>query len=307
LTYGDHVYKKGADVAHTLRGYMGDSAFFNGAKYTMQQNAFNSMNSIQFRDHLQMSSGQNLVDFFNNWVLTGGWPHFAIDSVKYSQVSSASVNAIVSLKQKLFGANVLYNNVPLELSFFKSDWSRVVRKIVLSGANNAFTVNIPYTPVYYALNYDDKISDATSHEVKTIKAAGNVSYIIGKVFLQVQNPGADSSLLRVIHNYVKPDPIKNNPIGHKLSDQHFWRVEGILSPGFVSKIRFNYDGTKTVGGNYSYMETLLTVINSDSVNLFYRQNAYDDWKLLNAVTKYSSGPKTGNIRLEIMETLALWG
>jgi hypothetical protein len=301
LTYGDHVYKKGADVAHTLRGYMGDSAFFNGAKYTMQQNAFKSMNSLEFRDHLQTSSGQSLVDFFNNWVLTGGWPHFSIDSVRYIQVSATSVTAVVSLKQKLFGASVLYNNVPLELSFFKSDWSRVVKRIVMSGATSTFTVNIPYSPIYCALNYDAKISDATSHEMKIIAAAGNVSYTIGKVFLQVQNNGADSSLLRIIHNYVKPDPIKNNPIGHKLSDQHYWKVEGILSPGFVSKIRFNYDGTKSIGGNYSYMDTLLTIVNSDSVNLFYRKNASDDWRLLNNVTKFSSGVKTGYIQIDTLE------
>jgi hypothetical protein len=62
-TYGDHVYKKGADVAHTLRSYMGDTAFFNGLKYVMQQKAYKSMNSVEFRDLLQTSSGQNLVIF----------------------------------------------------------------------------------------------------------------------------------------------------------------------------------------------------------------------------------------------------
>ncbi|MGB0167292.1 MAG: M1 family metallopeptidase, partial [Luteibaculum sp.] len=28
-TYGDHVYRKGADIAHTLRGYLGDELFFS--------------------------------------------------------------------------------------------------------------------------------------------------------------------------------------------------------------------------------------------------------------------------------------
>ena len=31
LTYGDHVYLKGSDVAHSLRGYMGDTLFFNAS------------------------------------------------------------------------------------------------------------------------------------------------------------------------------------------------------------------------------------------------------------------------------------
>lgn len=301
LTYGDHVYKKGADVAHTLRGYMGDTAFFAGAKYTMQQNAFKSINSDEFKNHLQTSSGQNLSNFFNNWILAGGWSHFAIDSVRYIQVSPGSYNAIVSLKQKLYGASVLHTNVPLEISFFKNDWSRVIRKVITSGATNNFTVNIPYIPVYSALNYDNKIGDATSHEVKTIKTVSNVTYALGKLFLQVQNKGADSSLLRVIHNYVRPDPFKTNPIQQKLSDQHFWKVEGILSSGFVSKARFNYDGTKNTGGTYAYMDTLLTIINADSVTLFYRPSASEDWRWLRNTTKFTTGPKTGFIEVDTLK------
>ncbi len=300
LTYGDHVYKKGADVAHTLRGYMGDTAFFNGAKYTMQQNAYKSINSIEFRNFLQTSSGQNLSNFFNDWVLAGGWSHFAIDSIKYVQLSPTSYNAIISLKQKLYGATTLHANVPLELSFFKGDWSRVVRKVIMSGATSNFTVNIPFNPVYAGLNYDSKINDASSHEVKIIKSNANFTYALGKVYLQVQNKGADSSLLRVIHNYVKPDPFKNNPLVHKLSDQHYWKVEGILSPGFAAKLRFNYDGTKSIGGTFSYLDTLLTIVNGDSVNLFYREDAAHDWQMLSNVNKFSSGQKTGFIEVDTL-------
>lgn len=299
LTYGDHVYKKGADVAHTLRGYMGDADFFAGAKYVMQQNAFKSINSNEFRDYLQSSSGQNLTSFFNNWIFAGGWSHFAIDSVRYIQVAGGT-DALVYLKQKLYGAPALHSNVPLELSFFANNWSRVIKKVVMSGATQVFTVNNIGSPVYCALNYDDKISDATSHESKTVKTNGNTNFTLAKVFMQVLNAGADSSLVRVIHNYVKPDPFKNNPIHHKISDQHFWRVEGILSPGFVSKARFNYDGNKGSSGAYVYMDTLLTVINADSVNLFYRKDASDDWRLLTNVTKFPSGAKSGYIQVDTL-------
>jgi len=300
LTYGDHVYKKGADVAHTLRGYMGDSAFFNASKYTMQQNAFKSINSTEFKNHFQTSSGQSLTDFFDNWIFAGGWSHFAIDSVIYKPGTSG-IDAIVHLRQKLYGATVLHSSVPLELSFFKSDWSRIIKKVTMSGATQVFTVNIPNTAVYCALNYDDKIGDATSHEAKIIKSAGNVTYALGKIFMQVQNAGADSSLLRVIHNYVRPDPFKYNPIHHKLSDQHFWRVEGILSQGFVTKARFNFDGNKAAGGTYAYMDTLLTIINSDSINLFYRKNASEDWVMLQNVTKFITGLRSGYIQMDTLK------
>lgn len=302
LTYGDHVYLKGADMGHTLRGYMGDSAFFAAVKYTMNQNQYKSVNSIQLRNLLQAGSGQNLTDFFNNWILSCGWPHFAIDSVKYVSAGTNSVNAIVSIKQKLYGAPTLYSNVPLELSFFQSDWSRVIRKVIMSGAAATFTVGIPANPVYCALNYDSKISDATSFETKTIKTASTYIFTLGKATVQVSNKGQDSSLVRVIHNYVKPDPFKSNPLNHRLSDQHFWTVEGILSPGFQSNIRFNYDGNKLLSGTYAYLDTLLTQVNGDSIRVFYRADAGDDWQLQKHCVVVHSNAKTGYI---VVDTLKL--
>lgn len=301
ITYGDHVYKKGADVAHTLRGYMGDTAFFNAAKYTLQQNAFKSLNSNTFRDLMQTGSGQSLSDFFANWVFAGGWPHFAIDSVTYIQQSATGYNAIVSIKQKLFGAPAFYNNVPLEVSFFKSDWSKIVKRVVMNGAAQTFTINVPYNAVYCALNYDSKLSDATSHEIKSIKTTGGFTWVLGKMYMQVSNKGADSSLIRVVHNYVKPDAFKTNPAGHKLSDQHFWKVEGILSPGFLSKGKFNYDGTKVTSGTYAYLDTMLTRVNSDSIRLFYRKNAADDWRWVRNSHKVSSGLRTGYIETDTLK------
>lgn len=300
LTYGDHVYKKGADVAHTLRGYMGDAAFFNGLKFVLQQQAFKSLNSIEFRNLLQANSGQNLTDFFNDWVLSGGWPHFSLDSVKYNQISLNSYDAAISLKQKSHGAPALYNNVPLEISFFKNDFTVITRTVNMVGGIGNFTLNIPFMPVYCAINFDSKISDATSHEVKTLKTVTNVNWTLGKVFMMIKNKGSDSSLVRVIHNYVAPDAFKNNPSNYKLSNQHYWKIEGILSPGFVSRARFTFDGNKATSGT-SYMDTLLTIVNCDSVRLFYRVNAADDWKLVKNQSIFISGTRKGDIEIDTLK------
>ncbi len=301
LTYGDHVYKKGADVAHTLRGYMGDVNFFNATKYTLQQQAFKSINSNEFKNLLQISSSQNLNDFFTDWIFSGGWSHFAIDSVNYVTQSSNSIDAIISVKQKLYGTTNLHNNVPLEVSFFKNDWSKEVRKITMSGAANLFTVNLPFTPVYYAINYDSKINDASSHEIKVIKSASNVTWTLGKVFTQIKNKGVDSSLIRIVHNYVAPDGFKHNPHQHKLSNQHYWRVEGILAQGFKSKIRFNYDGSKNLTGTYAYMDTLLTIVNGDSIGLFFRKDATQEWEWLRNAFKFTSSNKAGYIEIDSLQ------
>ena len=303
LTYGDHVYLKGADVAHTLRGYMGDSLFFAACKYTMQQNAFKHLNTLDFRNHFQTASGLNLTDYFNNWILSGGWPHFSIDSVRYSSAVFPNTNAVVYIKQKLFGANTLYNNVPLELSFFKSDRTRIVKKITASGAQSSFSLSIPFAPVYCALNYDSKINDAISQEMKILKTASVNNFTLGKVIFTIQNAGNDSSLIRVLHHYVRPDNFKSNPFHFILSNQHYWSIEGLLANGFASKARFYFDGFKNTATSApnGYMDTLLTKINADSISLFYRKNTADDWRIQSKAVKSVTSIRAGYFEIDSLK------
>lgn len=290
-TYGDHVYKKGADVAHTLRSYMGDAAFFTALKYALQQKAYKNMHSIEFRDLLQSSSGQDLTDFFNNWVMNGGWPHFSIDSVKTSG-TSAPYTSVVHLKQKLFGAPSLYSNVPLELTFMNSAWSKEVKTVVMSGATQSFTVQTNLLPVYAGINVESKISDAISSEYKTIKTNSNINYVLGRAIVMVSNKGVDSSLVRIEHNFAAPDPIQNNINNYRINTQHYWKIDGILSSGFVGKLRLYYDGNKNPSGN-GYLDTCLTIVHGDSIILLYRKNASDDWHEVKNYTKFRISSKTG--------------
>jgi aminopeptidase N len=298
-TYGDHVYKKGSDVAHTLRSYMGDAAFFTALKFVMQQKAYKNMNSIEFRDLLAISSGQNLNDFFDNWVMNGGWPHFSIDSVKTTG-SVAPYTSVVYVKQKLFGAPNLYSNVPLEVSFMDASWSKEIKTVNMTGSTKSFTVQTNVLPVYAGMNVDSKISDAISSESKTIKTNANITYTLGRALVLVSNKGVDSSYIRIEHNFAAPDPIQNNTNNFRLNTQHYWKVDGILSNGFVGKIRFNYDGNKNMTGN-SYLDTCLTVINGDSIILLYRKNAGDDWKEVSSYTKFKISGKLGFFTVDTLK------
>lgn len=292
-TYGDHVYKKGSDVAHTLRSYMGDAAFFAGLKYVLQQKAYKSMNSIEFRDLLQISSGQNLTSFFDNWVLNGGWPHFSIDSV-LTTGSAPPYTSVVYVKQKLFGAPTLFSDVPLEISFMNNTWNKEIKNVIMTGATKTFTVQTNVLPVFVGMNVDSKISDAISSEYKVIKTNTTQTYNLGRATIIVTNKGLDSSYVRVEHNFAEPDPIKNNIHNFRINTQHYWKIDGIMSSGFVGKLRLFYDGVKNPNGN-SYLDTCLTVVNGDSIILLYRKNTADDWHEVPSYTKQILSARSGFI------------
>ena len=79
-----------------------------------------------------------------------------------------------------------------------------------------------------------------------------------------------------------------------------WKVDGILSNGFVAKLRFNFDGGKVKSGN-SYLDTSLIRVNADSLILLYRKNAGDNWKEVSYYAKTTFGTKTGLFTVDTLK------
>lgn len=286
-TYGDHSYNKGADMVYNLRNYMGDSLFFDGMKYVLQQRAFKSLNSVMFDTMLTNHTGFNTHDYFTGWINKPGWPHFSIDSM---QVTGNNVTVFV--RQRLFGAPLYHQNVPMEIVFMDANRVQAARAISVSGALSTYSFTLPFTPVYAGINYNNRISDAIASDHKVLFQTGNITYTYGRAVVGVYTTGIDSNLVRIEHNYVKPDAIKNNINNYRISDQHYWKVDGILSPGFRASLKLYFNGKKVVNhnpGSTEYLDTCLTQFTADSIIVLYRKNTADDWREVPVYTKTKIG------------------
>ena len=301
-TYGDHVYNKGADIAHTMRGYMGDSLFFYSIKTYLSQNNYKDVSSNDFKNALTIASGINMDDFFNGWVFNPGWPHFSIDSFLIVP-SGNNYNVCVFLKQKLTGAPNYFMNVPLEVTFKSADWSEKTESIIMSGAKDSFNFTIPFKPVFISLNMGEKISDAIAPEIKKIKTVGTFNFTNTKMILNVTNI-SDSAFVRVEHNYTAPDDFKTPNRPYRLSPNHYWKVDGILPANFKAKATLNYDGrTSAFSGNYWLDNNLITTV-EDSLVLMYRRNASSDWNIFPYYSKNmisNNTDKRGTITIDSLE------
>ena len=301
-TYGDHVYNKGADVAHTMRGYMGDSLFFYSVKTYLSQNHYKDVSSTDFMNALTAASGMDMSDFFNDWVFNPGWCHFSIDSTVVVP-AGPNYSVTVYVKQKLTQAPNYFNNVPLEVTFKAADFTEQTQSFVMSGANANFTFTVPFNPVFTALNMGEKISHAVAPEYRTLKTNGNFTFTNAKMTITVQSI-TDSAFVRVEHNYTAPDAF-HTPQPYRLSPNRYWKVDGILPAGFKAKATVNYDG-RTLGfsGNY-WLDTPLNITTEDSLVLMYRANAADDWHLFPYYTQNMQASATDKRGVITIDTLKL--
>ncbi len=292
VTYGTHSYTKGSDVAHTLRGYLGDSLFFLGLKTILANNQLQNINSNDFMNQLNAVNGIDVTDFFNDWINQPGYLQFEIDSFVVVP-NGGNFDVTVYTRQKMRGANHYGNNVPVSIFFRDNDWSLQQEKIYISGQFSSTTFTIPFAPTYVALNEDEKISDAITGDQLVIKTTGTKSYPYANFTMSVQSL-TDSAFVRVEHNWVKPHQGVMDPT-IVVSKQRYWRIHGIDFQNLVANAAFVFNGT-TAGSGYlddSLMMDYGSVsFEEDSIILLYREKASDDWMEFPNYTINTQGSST---------------
>lgn len=272
VTYGTTVYSKGADAVYTLRNYLGDSLFFAACKYHLNKRAYNNSNSIQLRDDFTSATGIDMTRFFDDWIFTAGFPHFSIDSV----IPVGSNQYAVYIRQRSKGSNRIYK-MPVEINFTDGKKTKTVT-VVSDSLTQSYLLSIPFKPTWISIDRDEKISDAISDCEKQITTTGNVDMPNTNVKLDVTNFGSGNTIVRIEHNWVKPDNwIKANP-GIRLSNYHYWKLDGIWDANFKSKALFYINGsTKSATG---YIDNSLITGKEDSLVILWRTGAGYDWHIV---------------------------
>lgn len=292
-TYGSTVYEKGADIVHTLRSYMGDDAFFTGIKQYLNNNALSTVNSTILKDELEASSGQQLDDFFNDWVCEEGYPHFAVDSFEVVP-SGGQYTVTVHVRQKLKNAPHYYSNVPFNIFFKGANFEESVQPLVATGANTQATFVLPFYPVFAALNMDDRISHAITADKKVITQTGSVNFGNGLCVLDV-SAVTDSALVYVEHNWVGPDTDLESGDDVTFSPERYWRVSGVRKPGFVAHATFVYNGRTPASANSGWLDNGLITAGEDSLVLLYRPGPGWNWKKCKYTTQNNQNNSTDKI------------
>lgn len=285
-TYGMHVYDKGADMVHTLRGYMGDSAFFTACKHYMDYFAFGNADNEGLKTIFQQHTTRNLGAFFRYWIENPGSTAFSVLEWQTLDVGPA-VRTEIRIKQNLRMAPELYREVPVEVTFFDIAMNRETHQLMLGGLDTTFVIVGGVKPVYIALDLNEKISDAITDKAILLHDTGVYDFVDALMNVKV-NEMADSAFMRVEHFWTAPDNYYNKLSGVQLSTRRYWQVDGVWPDRMKASATIEYNG-RLSGINYAagYLDDDLIIANEDSLLLLYRPHAAAYWQQAEGVTKGS--------------------
>ena len=119
------TYLKGAMVLNMLRFKLGENAFFNALNQYRQQYSGSYARTDDFKNVLETSTGEDLDEFFNDWVYGKGYPSY---QVTWQNLSGNLYR--VTIDQTTSDASVSFFEMPLKLRFTDANQSQVFDTIV---------------------------------------------------------------------------------------------------------------------------------------------------------------------------------
>lgn len=297
LTYGEHVYNKGALMAHTLRGYLGDDLFFSAMKSYLNTFEYKNASSEDLRDFLNAQPDIDVTDYFNDWIFQPGWAQFSVDEIIVNG-SGSEFNVQLEIRQRLREAENFYQNVPVTLSLYDEDWNVFDQQIIVGGELTNLEVIAPFAPVFATLNRDDKLSWAVTATETELTSVGinllNHSFA-SCIVNEIQNPVK----FRIEKNWVGPGGESENN-EYLISPDRYWRVKGLADNAFSFSLRMDFDARPTSNGNLDVklFDLIGDEFNEENLVVLYRTHPSLPWSPLENIEINTLGsPTNGYARI----------
>ncbi len=135
-------YDKPSMVIHMLRKKLGDTIFFQGLKNYLSDPllSYGYAKTPDLIRNMEETSGEDLSEFFNDWIYGQGYPRFTI---RWNPESTGKINVKISQSQSHSSVSYFEVPVPLRLKGTQGE----ILDIVLDNTSNdqIFQVDVPFT------------------------------------------------------------------------------------------------------------------------------------------------------------------
>jgi len=261
-TYGTTVYKRGADVIHTLRFYIGDSLFFATTKDYLNHFKFSNASTKDFEKFYSKKTKIDLKDFFNFWVYSKSRPFYEITNWKTDKDN----NVTITVKQRVIGDTILAKSNKIEIFFIDSNLNIEKQIFEFSGKQATKVFKCGFQPSLVCLDLDEHIADLTIDKYHIIKDTGyytfDESFFDAKIE-QINGKG----FIRAIANCLEPDHELNKK--YLFQKNYYWTIEGIWHKNFKAKGRFYFTKLMDINFTKKYKK--------EDIIILYRKKTGEKW------------------------------
>ena len=129
-----NAYQKGSWILHMLRRKIGDDLFYKGIRSYYDTYRFSNATSDDFIKIMELTSGQDLSLFFDQWLRKSGHPKLSI--------KTKSTNKNISIKIKQVQNSGVIFNCPIEIKYIYSDDTFEIKTVEITQLNQSFSFPI---------------------------------------------------------------------------------------------------------------------------------------------------------------------
>ncbi len=144
--FGAACYWKGAFVLRMLQSWFGEDEFFRIMRLYAEEFAYGNASTDDFQEIWERETGQDLSQFFQQWVYTAGYPKFSFDYEVYA--SHAGFELLITSTQH---QQEIDYEMFLDFAVYHDDAEQNVR-IFVNERNQESVVEIPFNPDQIAFN-----------------------------------------------------------------------------------------------------------------------------------------------------------
>jgi len=177
----------------------------------------------------------------------------------------------VFVQQKLRGRETYSDGNIIEITFMDQNWETYTETMTISGKQGSKIMNVPFTPISTYIDFYDKVSDATTDIKTVIKENGEIN--LSRAFVKINTTAiSDSALVRITHNWIAPDSVKEENSTLRLSDYRYWKIDGIFPDDFSFSTSFFHKN--------SGLDNTLVINEGEELVMVYRANESYEWQVI---------------------------
>ncbi len=217
--FDGHTYNKGACVLHMMRYVLGDDLWWKAIRHYMQKRGQGIVETTDFKEAIEESTGRALDWFFTQWLYKGGHPEVEV-SWSYDDKSKLIALAVKQKQDTKDITPVFRMPVTIEISTKKKQWRETLE---VEKVEHTFFIPSPDRPVMVLFDPENWILKKLTFDKQKDELLHQIAHA-ENIVPRIQ---ACEGLAKIMHDKAVMEALRKS-----LTSDKFWGVRAAAAKAF---------------------------------------------------------------------------